>query len=121
MAVNKNYKWIDFLAILFILIGIFAATRIAVNLSVFDKYPTTGVLPINFMSMPYPVREQDCSYPVYGPDGFPIESETAKTQATCLEGVREARESAKINDISHSALFLFVGAGILYTRRRNFI
>lgn len=38
-------------------------------------------------------------------------------QKSCLSGIKEAREKAKVNDLSQSVLFLFLGAGVLIARR----
>ena len=38
-------------------------------------------------------------------------------EKVCLEGVRQSRATAKVDDIAQSLLFLFLGGGVLVTRR----
>lgn len=120
--------WIAFLGLLFLLLGIFAAARTAANIALFkDKYPQGGVVNLNFSGQPaYFSRESDCNYPPtvsYSPEGKPMEASAEQkkideqNKANCLAGVKDARETARINDIATSVLFLFVGVGILTTRR----
>ncbi len=119
--------WITFIGLILVLIGLYATARTTINLVAFEKYPQGGVLPTNFSGVPqYFQQERDCNYPqtYYTADGkttrpaTPEEKENAKTQQqNCLEGVKEGRNQAKINDISQSLLFLFLGAGVLVSRR----
>lgn len=120
--------WITFIGVILLLIGIYGTTRTIVNLKVFEKYPQTGVLSLNLggYGTTYYQREEECTYPrtYYTMDGLkvrpptPQEKEQEKTDIrNCLTGVFEARQSAKINDISQSFLFLFLGIGVLVTRR----
>ena len=98
-------------------------------MTAFDKYPSVGVYSFSFFggsqSMMYTQREQDCLYPLayYNPDGTiragtkdEIARDTAQQQI-CVSGVTEARNIAKVNDISQSLLYLILGAGILVSRR----
>lgn len=73
----------------------------------------------------YTQREQDCLYPLtyYEVDGKirpgtkeEIERDTAQQQI-CISGVAETRNTAKVNDVSQSLLYLILGAGILVFRR----
>jgi hypothetical protein len=123
---SRVYPWITFIAIVLLLLGIFGTARTVINMVAFDKYPSTGVYAFSFM-MPgfYGQREQDCTYPqtYFTPDGKPrTPSKEEKEQEkiikqNCLDGVREAREQAKVNDVSQSMLFLTLGIGLLVTRR----
>lgn len=126
---SRVYPWVTFIAIVLLLLGIFGAVRTAINMMAFEKYPSTGVYAFSFM-MPgfYGPREQDCTYPqpYFTPDGksrTPSKEEKEQEKImkqNCLDGVREAREQAKINDMSQSALFLTLGLGLLVTRKRFF-
>lgn len=124
---KKPNRWIDVLALLLLLLGIYMGIRTTINLVAFDKYPSTGILTFSFSGPPYSPREQDCYYPVYGPgEGNSkkleeLKKEEALNRKFCLEGVKEARESTKVNDISQSLLFLFLGIGLFTARRTNFI
>ncbi len=123
---KKIPSWITFIGVVLLLIGIYGAVRTGINLSFFEKYPPEGILGIPWAQPYYPQREQECMYPhpYYEPDGKTTrpatpeekENEAISTQI-CLDGAREARERAKINDLSQSVLFLFLGIGILTTRR----
>lgn len=125
-AQGKANTFITLLGVILLLLGIFGSVRTAVNLVAFSKYPTSGIFTINLTGIPpYYQRESDCTYPqtYYTPDGKPRESTKeekalAKQQeASCSTGVQNAREAAKTNDISTSLLFLFLGVGILSTKR----
>lgn len=127
MKESKTHAWITFIGVILFLVGVYAAVRTGINLTLFDKYPQTGVITLNFSGTPpYYQREQDCSYPraYYSADGRITrqptleekEQEKRDTQS-CLEGVAEARQTAKINDISQSLLLLFLGVGVLVARK----
>lgn len=111
-----------------ILIGMFAAGRTIVNIALFPHlYPQSGVLAINIGGQqPYYQRETDCNYPPtlsYDPSGkvaAPNPEQTkidVQNKQNCLAGVTDTREQTKVNDIATSVLFLFVGFGLLVTRR----
>jgi hypothetical protein len=123
---SKANTWVTFIGVVLLLIGIYATVRTAVNLVAFEKYPSTGVLTLNFSGMPaYMQREQDCFYPMTytTPNGAPRaatadeKENEKKQQEICLSGVADARENAKVNDISQALLFLVLGAGVLISRR----
>ena len=68
-------------------------------------------------------------YPMiyYKTDGITTRTATAEEVARdeeqrriCVQGVTDARERAKVNDISESLLFALLGAGLLITRRYVF-
>jgi hypothetical protein len=98
----------------------------------FDKYPQEGVYPnLPILSREYAPyyggREEDCTaYPMvyYTRDGYTTrpatEDEKAqekRQQENCISQIKEGRDKAKINDISQSVLFLFLGAGVFAFRR----
>ncbi len=137
---KKQNQWLTFIGVILLLTGIYGIARTSINLVAFEKYPQEGVYPALpfFQSTSYPVpmvygREGDCIanysiiYPTYDSTGKPVkqtEEEKAEAQKNldiqkqnCLDGVREARDKAKINDISQSLLILFLGTGILVSRR----
>lgn len=124
---SKANTWITFIGVVLLLIGVYATVRTAINLKLFDKYPQTGVLVFNFGGQPiYSQREEDCFMPriYYKVDAqtvrpsTPEEKEQEKRdQKSCLSSVSESRNTAKVNDISQSLLFLFLGIGVLATRK----
>lgn len=122
----RPYTWVTFIGVILVLIGIYASARTIINFGIFDKYPTEGVLTFNFTGTPpYFQREEDCLYPTtyFTPDGKPRpatkeEKESEKVQQkNCVEGVKESRKKAKVNDVSQSLLFLLLGGGVLVSRR----
>lgn len=125
MAVANDSKvssWVLFIGVLLLLIGIYAAGRTAINLIFFQKYPQGGVLSININGAPpYFQKESDCLYPsTYVDDTKSPEQrkeEDRRQQEICLSNVSEERERAKINDISQAMMFLFLGAGILISKK----
>lgn len=131
MAVESRMSsWMTFIGVVLLLLGVYGSVRTAINIYAFDKYPQGGVLSINLSGQPpYYQKETDCNYPPtpsYAPDGkmIPPSVEQAKidaqNKANCLASVKDAREQAKINDIAQSALFLFLGLGILVSHRFYF-
>lgn len=119
--------WITFIGLMLVLLGLYGSARTAVNLVAFDKYPLGGVLSFNIGNMPAPYfqQEKDCNYPqtYYDNNGkirsaAPEEKVNEQVQKQqCLDSVKETRNQAKINDISQSLLFLFLGIGVLATRK----
>ncbi len=124
---SKVSAWVLFIAIILLLIGIYGGVRTGVNLLFFPKYPTSGVLSMNFVGFPvYNQNEEDCAFPqtYFTADGktsrpaTPEEKEQEKiNQQNCVRSAIQARESARINDISQSILFLFLGTGLIFSRR----
>lgn len=107
-----------------LLVGIYCGLRIAVNSYIFDRYPTTGVLQIASFPM-YGQREEDCDYsaPHYSYDGKPRDATEAEVKIEemqvegCLSAIKETRRVAFIQDVGTAAFFLFMGMGVLITRR----
>lgn len=124
---SKVPVWITFIGLVLVLVGLYATTRTIVNLVAFEKYPQVGVLTLSFTGMPqYYQQEKDCVYPqiYYSADGrttrpgSPEEKANEKIQQrNCLEGIKDLRNQAKVNDISQSLLFLFLGLGVLASRK----
>lgn len=133
---KKTNQWILFVAVMLMLFGIYGALRTIINMVAFEKYPQEGVYP----NLPilggtggggygpyYGGREEDCTaYPMvyYMKDGYTTRKATddekaqeKKQQENCISQVTESRNKAKINDISQSVLFLFLGAGVFAFRR----
>lgn len=121
--ISRPASWMFFIAVILVLLGLYAGVRTAVNIAFIDKYPAGGVIPIYFGTYgPLYQREEDCTYTrlYYKDDGHTTRPATEEEKAqeaqdtkNCLNGVREARVSAKVNDISTSLLFLFLGLGTL--------
>lgn len=124
---SKAPMWITFIGVMLVLVGLYATARTAVNLVAFDKYPQGGVLSFSFGAIPalYFQQERDCMYPqtYVTPEGksrLATEEEKInekRQQQICLESVKDSRNQTKINDISQSLLFLFLGIGVLVTRK----
>lgn len=112
---KDSYSFLTTLAVLLLLLGIFASAKTTANFLLFPRYPTVGVIPLNFSGVPTysGPREEDCesisSYP-----GDQSSAASIKIQKdSCLSSVRDTREAAKVNDISTSIMFLFLGVGLL--------
>ncbi|MBU2542973.1 hypothetical protein KJ707_00175 [Patescibacteria group bacterium] len=117
---------INLLSVIFLLVGIYSMTRVIVNLKFFDKYPMTGVLYFNFYGVsPYYQKEEDCVYPITyiddkGTARKPSQEEQdseKNSQDRCLNDVKSNRDNAKVNDINTSIFFIFLGSGILITKK----
>ena len=107
-----------------LLVGLYCSIKIGVNSIIFDRYPTTGVLQIASFPM-YSQREEDCDFstPYYSYEGKPrsateaevkIETEQAER---CMSSIQETRRVSFIQDIGTAAFFLFMGIGILISKR----
>lgn len=125
-ANGKVNTLVTFVGVILLLIGIYSSLRTALNFIVFKNYPTTSIYYINLTGVPpHMQRDEDCMYlqTYFTPDGktrpaTPEEKANEKEQQRlCLTGVRDARENAKASDVSSSLLFLFLGLGILTTKR----
>lgn len=123
---THSHPWITFIGIVLLLIGIFASVRTLYNTTMLAAYPQSGVLYFNMSGMvPYYQRASDCiqNQPYYGADGAVRESSAEEkkqqmlTQENCLKGVVDTQAQAKTNDIGTSAFFLFLGVGVLLSRR----
>lgn len=132
---SKFPTWVTFIGFLLVLLGVYGSVRTAINLVLFEKYPSAGVYSFNFMGVPYyQQREEDCENislgyppPVDISTGISgkfsegqMKNEQEKQKMLCLSSVRESRSQAKINDISQSILFLFLGAGVMVSRKYIF-
>ncbi len=119
---NKLSYLVSVLALIFLLLGIYGSVRTALNFYLFEKYPSGGVFSFNNY---YGEREEDCAYPMtyYGMEGKPRPATTDEEKAAieqkelCLSRVTKSREQAKVNDVSISLLYLFLGAGIFIGKR----
>lgn len=119
---NKLSYLVSVLALIFLLLGIYGSVRTALNFYLFEKYPSGGVFSFNNY---YSEREEDCAYPMtyYGMEGEPRpatsdeERMAAEQKELCLSRVAKSREQAKVNDVSVSLLYLFLGAGIFIGKR----
>lgn len=126
MEKSKAPAWITFVGVLLFLTGVYLAARTLVNFAFFGRYPTNGVFPINFGGAIFSQKEEDCDFSYYpqNPDRLLTDEEFAKEQMAqkelCLTSVREARNQTRANDISQSLFFLFLGGGILVTRKTFF-
>ncbi len=117
-------KVIVFSGLLSLMIGLYASARIYINMYVLEKYPSSGVL--NTTSYPtYGQREEDCVFtnPYFSSEGQirpASEAEVnieADQQKRCIDSVQETRRAAKVEDMSQAAFFLFLGLGILISKK----
>ena len=136
---SKDRPWLLFLGVVLLLIGVYGTLRTVVNFIAFEKYPIGGVFSFGLAeSTGQYQREADCVsgyyYPTalyYKEDGMTprqptIEEErlmveqkqqTAIQLENCIAGVGEARDAAKVNDLSQSILFLLLGGAVWFGRR----
>ena len=127
---NKNNSWpekiINFLGYFLLLLGIYASIKTIYNHLYFKtQYPLVPVVNINPFS--YYESEENCyqqfSYPYYDDKGkprqpFKEEKEMQeKNIKICLEKVKKQREQIKQNDVWISFMLVFLGGGILFTKR----
>ncbi len=118
--------WVTFLGLILFLLGIYGSVRTAVNLVAFPRYPSSGVYYFNLSGFPsFTNSESDCEtgygiMPLAEPGKDVSLEEKEKQIQACLSGVREGRAQAKVTDISQSFLFLFLGLGVLLTRKSLF-
>lgn len=125
IKINTNlYSIITFISAIVLLIAFYATLRLALNLTLYQKYPTTGILP--FLTTYYSsTNESYCFYPqtYYDTDGKIREATAAEktaektTQGQCLDGMKDSRDTAKTTDIGQATLLLFLGAGLFISRR----
>ena len=125
---KKPHVWITFIGFILFLIGIYGSVRTSVNFLAFSRYPSQGVF--NMMGVPmYGPSEQDCINTMYSPP-YPLDSgkiseedrqmmkeQEKKQMDSCLNSVMQAREQAKVNDVSQSLLLLLLGGGTLVVRK----
>ena len=126
---SKTNSFISLVGLLLLLVGIYMGVRTGTNLVFFKKYPTSGVMPTLTLfggGMPYSQREEDCAmYPqtYFKPDGQARTATTdeklaeERSRKSCISGIEQNRETAKVNDISSSLLFVFLGVGVLVGKR----
>lgn len=117
--------WITFIGLIMLLVGIYGSVRTVLNFTLFPKYPTSGAINLTGTPFYFGPREEDCMYissppPMMGTDAKAAATETEIQKKNCLAGVKSAQEQAKVNDIGQSALFLFLGVGILASRKYLF-
>ena len=117
---SKTRGWVFFIGLVLFLIGIYASVRTVVNLVAFQKYPQGGVLSINFPGVQpiYPSigqTEESCDIS-YDPNAPSIMVEGQKKG--CKLSVKQARQDAKVADISNSLFYLFIGGSILVLHKR---
>ncbi len=116
-------KFILFVGVLSVLLGMFSAFRVGLNYKLYPgKYPTAGIFSPGY----YGQREEDCIYPM-GPyfteksvPRKPTAEETEMeklNQERCLSQVKEARKTTEISDLNTIAFFLFIGIGVLASKK----
>lgn len=122
---NKFSYFVGVLALVFSLLGVFGSVRTLTNVYLFEKYPNGGVLSFNNNFMQ---REEDCvsysgvmSYFDDKGQTRPATEDEKKMadqqKQVCLSSVAKSRENAKINDISISLFYLFLGVGIFIGKK----
>ena len=120
------HSFVPFISVIFLLLGVYVGLRTGLNMLTMKKYPTVGVMSgLNPFFPPYAQRDEDCYFPTpyFSPDGQsrqPSQEEKKMEQdqkKRCLDGVQAARDLAKTNDINTAILFLFLGAGLLVSKK----
>jgi hypothetical protein len=116
-------KFILFVGVLSILLGLFSAFRVGINYKLYPgKYPTTGLFNPGY----YGQREEDCTYPMgpyFDEKSMRREASAEETkmeqlnQERCLSQVKEARRNTEISDLTTEAFFLFIGIGVLASKK----
>lgn len=110
-AASKTPAWVTFTGTLLLLIGIFFGARTLVNMFLFTKYPTTPSTSLaGLIGFGSNINEESCNYSAVGTSGTP--------DPTCLKMVADARDTARVTDITNAVFFVFIGGGVLYTRKR---
>jgi hypothetical protein len=123
----KNDSWatkfINLLGWFVLLLGIYSTIRTTFNTLYYKQYPAHPV--IGFGS--YPQFDEECYeqnvYPLYDPAGQ-VRKPTAEEERirseninNCLKKLERVREQTKTNDRWTSFMLVFLGGGILYTKR----
>lgn len=116
---------VAFLALILFLLGMYAAIRTGMNMLLLKKYPSVGVFTLNLIGNPTGQREEDCIYTINytNPDGSPRKPNAddkkseEEQQKRCIDGIKEARDTARFNDINSSVVLLFLGGCLLVVRR----
>lgn len=129
---NSAARWVYFLGILFLLMGIYGFLRIAHVSLRGVPYPSAGVLPSNILFDRMNTysglgRESDCEpYPAlyYQEDNKTLREATEQERVIeqkiverCIQGFNEERAKTKQYDRNLSAFLVFVGAGLIFSRR----
>jgi hypothetical protein len=116
-------KLILFTGLIFVLLGIYAIFRVSLNFFIYpDEYPTLGIF-----GGYYGQREEDC-FPQFETQYLDAKGiarpmtadeklQTEASQARCIQGVKKARQAAKINDLSSIGFYLLIGLGILASKK----
>lgn len=103
VSANKAPNWVTFMGVLFLLIGIFFSARTLFNLFAFPQYPTSASTGLGGLS---------------GINANVYNEEACQGDEACIKSFKEVRNQAMLTDATNSLFFLFLGGGILYTRKR---
>jgi len=125
---NNNNSWIEkiinFLGWFILLLGIYAAIKTSFNIFYYKKYPVDPVIGPAFF---YPKYEEECyeqnNYPLYDEKGK-LRKPTSEEEKirkeninNCINKINKQREITKQNDMWTSFMLVFLGVGILYTKK----
>lgn len=120
-SIHKAPSWVTFSGLLFLLVGIFLSARTLLNFFLLPEYPATGIVSLSglFGFAPFYPKEEDCLYMPYPEvdviSGIAPDQERQKE--SCLNNIKETRKQVRMSDITISLFFLFMGAGVLATRK----
>ncbi len=116
--------FVNFFGWLLFLLGIYISLKIIFNLVYFkEKYP---VQPIIGYSNVFPQYEEDCYQGTFVEiprkdldlqETRNYKDEMEREIKNCISKIRKARKETKIRDIWSSFMFMFLGGGILITKR----
>ncbi|MBI2591045.1 MAG: hypothetical protein HYW33_04245 [Candidatus Blackburnbacteria bacterium] len=131
--VSQASQWMAFFGALLTLIGLYGAGRMLHISTRGVPYPSRGIFPDTILlpqNSTVTLRESECDpYPQvyydYSPDGKqtsrPATQEELDVQQQqtlrCINGFNEDRAKQKQYDKNQSAFLIFVGAGLLLSRR----
>ena len=104
---NKLPAWVAFLTTSFLLIGVFFAVRTAVNVFLLPQYPLSP-------STSLIGRLSGATANTYTEDA-------CQGDAACLNSFKEIRSQSMAADITNSAFFLFLGAGLLVSYKKDLL
>lgn len=123
---SEKINWYSGVAVISLLVGIFAILRIGLNIALYPSYPSFGALPFNMYTVPmYTQSESDCSSltpypssptdPAYNPELQAVQ--TQYDRENCLKTVRQQSTQTQYVDMTLAGFFTFLGLGMLLSKK----
>lgn len=125
MKSNKHWfsTFVNYSGWLMLLLGIFFSIKFIFNLVYYKEYPLNNIFFFPF----YPKTQEECYqqsfYPLYDEKGITrkpnqYEEELRKNNYNnCINQLKNNRKEAKIRDFWLAFGFIFVGGGVLLTKK----